>query len=382
MDKQLNAPQIVRRPNRTIDAILFGFFVFDGFAVPGLPVAIPGSDMAAILLVCLAAFRQPRRRIPPAVWLVPLCALLLVYLVLGSTVNDVDWFRRAFRLTVMVVLVGALVSERLDLWAGLKGLGVALAINAILFYANLAPNNYGGLLTGFLGDKNVAALFYCVVPLILIARVKHRFQQAICIFLGTSAVFLTGSRTTLAAYAAALIWMALSRRLGKISRASLILLLVVGLQYLEDNLAQAWIFTNREGSDLLRERIGQASADKADSSPWYGLGLGQGTVVIENRVWFFHDSYLALLVEGGWIMLFAVLGLYLWFGFQPLSSLPRTHETVILEAAMIALLICASKLGEVFLSLPGFILIACVMGNSLGRRKPTQPGAKTSAGRL
>lgn len=347
------------------EAVLFGMFVFDGFGVPGLPVVIPGSDLAAVALVGIAIFRRPQRGMGASTWLIPFAIILLGYLAFGSMYNDVDWSRRLFRICIMFALVGSLISGRLDLISGLKGLGVALAINALLFYLGMAPNNYGGTLTGFLGDKNVAGLYYCLIPLLMFACVAKKSHQLLCVSTGALAVFLTGSRTALAAYAFALIWIVFARRTGPVFRVLLGTALGYALQYLENNFARVWIFRDREGSDLLREWIEQATVEKAERAPWYGLGLSESYVDIGNRKWFFHDSYLALYVEGGWIMLITIVGIYFWIGLRPKLGIPRTNQAVIVEAVTVALLVCASKLGEVFLSLPGFLLIAYALRSQM-----------------
>lgn len=354
----MNTPFQPRSRSRALDAILFGFFVYDGFAMPGLPIPVPISELAAITLVGISMFRVKRLNLGNSHWLFPVFTLLLIFLLIESAHNEVDWFRRAFRLCIMIALVWALTTGRLNIVAGLKGIGIALVINFVLFYARLAPDNYDGVLTGYLGDKNVAGLYYTLFPMLIAATLKKRSHQLTCMALGLLAAFLTGSRTSLAAYAAAALWLLLTRRLPVVGRGVLAIGLVAGLHYAEEHLARAWIFSNRAGSDQLRERINQAATAKTDSAPWYGLGLGESQVTMDDYTWFYHDSYLALLVEGGWLMLIVVVGIYIWFGFRPLSGAPRNQTILILEATTLALLVCASKLGEVFLSLPGFILIA------------------------
>lgn len=371
----MNTTFQARRQPRALDAVLFGFFVYDGFGMPGFPILVPVSELAAIALVGISLFRRPRLTLGSSHWLFPVFILLLTYLIIESAYNDADWFRRAFRLCVMITLVWALTTGRLNMVSGLKGVGVALAINVILFYLGVAPDNYAGALTGYLGDKNVAGLYYTIFPLLISALLKKKSQQLTCIAFGLLAAFLTGSRTSLAAYAVALLWLLLARRLSIVARGVLAMGLVTGLQYAEMHLARVWIFSDREGTDALRERIDEAAAAKTDLAPWYGLGLGESQVSMNNRTWLFHDSYLALLVEGGWIILIVIVGIYIWFGFHPLSGIPRSKSILILEAATLALLVCGSKLGEVFLSLPGFILIAYGVNASVSRNSCGQPSA-------
>ncbi|MBT2519653.1 O-antigen ligase [Arthrobacter sp. ISL-28] len=354
-----------RPPARAVDAVLFGFFVCDGVNVPGLPLAIPASDVAAIIMIGFAAFRRPQRSLGSAAWFAPLFIILLVYLAFGSMYNEVDWTRRAFRLAVMAVLVVWIVTGRIDIAAGLKGLGAGLVINAGLFYIGAAPNNYGGVLTGYLGDKNVAGLYYSLIPMLTLVWLRRRKYQVLCLSLAAFAVFLTGSRTAMAAFACGILWLVLSRHFKSLPRLVLVIIVFLTLQFVESNFAQVGIFSNREGSDILRERIENAAVEKSALAPWYGLGLGESYVVMESDRWFFHDSYLALYVEGGWIMLFSVLGLYLRTGLRGFLANSRSQSTIIIQAATLVLLVCASKLGEVFLSLPGFILIACAIINTV-----------------
>lgn len=340
-----------------VDAVLFGLFVYDGFSFPGIPVAIPVSELAALGLVLVSLLRRLSYRQATAQWLLPVFGLLLIFLVFSSIANEVDWFRRTFRIASLVALLWAISSGRVNLRSGLAGAAIALVVNAVLFYAGVAPDNYGGVLTGFLGDKNVAGLYHTIFPLLLAASCSSRRLRLVSVTAGLLAVFLTESRTSMGAYAAAIAWVLVSSKLPRIGRAFFGGMLILGLQYVEANLARTWIFTDREGSDLLRERIGQAAVAKTESAPWHGLGLGQANVDLEGRLWFFHDSYLGLQVEGGLIFLIVIVGIYLLYGLRPLSRRVRNVETIYVEAATIALLVCAWKLGEVFLSIPGFVLL-------------------------
>lgn len=349
-----------------IDAVLFGLFVYDGFSLPGLPVAIPVSELAALGLVMISLLRRPSYRLPATQWLLPIFGLLLIFLVISSIANDVDWFRRAFRIASLVALLWVITSGRVNLKSGLSGAAVALVVNAILFYAGVAPDNYGGVLTGFLGDKNVAGLYYTILPLLFAASSSSRGLRLLIMTGGLLAAFLTESRTSLGAYAAAIAWVLVSSKLPRLGRAVLGGMLIVGLQYIEANLARTWIFTDREGSDALRERIGHAAVEKTESAAWHGLGLGQANVDLDGRLWFFHDSYLGLQAEGGLLFLTVIVGAYLLNGLRPLSRRVRNPEAVYVEAATIALLVCAWKLGEVFLSIPGFVLLGYAVKMNVG----------------
>ncbi|MDQ4501907.1 hypothetical protein [Sinomonas sp. ASV322] len=366
----------VRRPRvRLLQAALFAFFVFDGYAVPGLPVPIPGADLAAIVLVALGAFRVRERFLGPTAWYVPLWVLLVAYLALESWVNEVDWFRRAVRLGIMVVLSVQLGTGRLDLRSGLLGLLTGLGANAVLFYLRLAPDTYSGVLTGFLGDKNVAGLYYALVPLLALPFIRSRRRRVGLLVFASGLTYLTGSRTSIAALALAGLWVLLRKRLPTILHVPVLGGLYLADRYAEENFANA-LFSDREGSDLLRSRIGEAASEKAASAPPYGLGLGQATVEMDNRSWFFHDSFLALYVEGGWVALLVVVGLFAVLGL-PLFTAPSRRPHLAFEAGTVVVMTCASKLGEVFLSLPAFLLLGCLlMAHALrGSPEPTAVAA-------
>lgn len=353
---------------RGTEFVLFFLLIFDGFAIPVLPIPVPLAELAAVALVAIGLFRTPSRALTRYRWYVPFWVILLTYLVLESWINEVDWMRRSVRLVVMVTLSLQLATGRLDVRSGLPGLLVGLAVNVALFYLRLAPDSYNGLLTGFLGDKNVAGLFYALVPLLALPLARRPVSRfALMAFAGVT-VFLTGSRTSIAALAAASLWVLVGRRLPLILHLPMFVALYGGVQYLEANFAHAWIYSDRTGTDLLRSRIEEASWQKAESAPPYGLGLGEATVQLEGRSWFFHNSFLGLYVEGGWFLLFAVTGLIVVVAL-PLFMGPSGRPPAALEAASIVLLFCGAKLGEVLLALPAFLLMGCVMANGVQQKR-------------
>lgn len=357
-----------RGPGSILDALLFGLFVYDGFSLPGLPVAVPVSELAAVSLVLISLLRRQDRNLVPPRWLLGVFVVLLLFLAISSVVNDVDWYKRFVRILNLALLLWAISSGRINLKSGLSGIAIALSLNAVLFYVGMAPDNYVGKLTGYLGDKNVAGLYYTIFPILIAASSSNRRVRFLSLSAGLLATFLTESRTSLGAYAAALAWILVSSKLPRLARAAAGVLLILGLQFLETNLSRVWIFSDREGSDSLRERIGQAAVEKTDAAPWYGLGLGQANVNIEGRLWFFHDSYLGLIAEGGVAFFVVVVGLYVFNGLRPLTGGFRSTETIYVEAGTIALLVCAWKLGEVFLSIPGFVLLGYAVMLSAGVR--------------
>lgn len=101
--------------------------------------------------------------------------------------------------------------------------------------------------------------------------------------------------------------------------------------------------------------------EKLTETPWYGLGLGQAHVHLEDTTWFFHNSFWGLFVEGGWPFLIIVVAAYVVLGMRPFRHAARTPSRTAIEAATLIFLVCASQLGEVFITVNG----ALVLGASL-----------------
>ena len=354
-------PLLDTSSSRILDVLLGALLVVDGISVGAGAFRLPIAEAAGVALVLLAGFRRPRRSLANFGVLGVLAFGLLTFLAVSSTVNgidDEDWVRRIFRIAVLVCLAGSFASGRLDLRGALHGMITALVINIPLFYAGLAPDTYGGVLTGILGDKNVAGLYYAVIPVLLIATTTSRRHQVLLFAFAFGGTALTGSRTSLAGLACALIWMIVSPRLGLTVRWILAIGLGLGVYWLSESLPRlGGYFDDRLGSDLLRERIQTASWEKATEAPWYGLGLGEAHVHLDEATWFFHNSFWGLLAEGGWPFLVIVLSAYVVLGMRPFRHAVRTPSRVAVEASTLIFLVCASQLGEVFITVTGALVL-------------------------
>lgn len=354
-------PLLDTSSSRILDVLLGALLVVDGISVGAGAFRLPIAEAAGVALVLLAGFRRPRRSLANFGVLAVLAFGLLTFLAVSSTVNgidDEDWVRRIFRIAVLVCLAGSFASGRLDLRGALHGMITALVINIPLFYAGLAPDTYGGVLTGILGDKNVAGLYYAVIPVLLIATTTSRRHQVLLFAFAFGGTALTGSRTSLAGLACALIWMIVSPRLGLTVRWILAIGLGLGVYWLSESLPRlGGYFDDRLGSDLLRERIQTASWEKAAEAPWYGLGLGEAHVHLDEATWFFHNSFWGLLAEGGWPFLVIVLSAYVVLGMRPFRHAVRTPSRVAVEASTLIFLVCASQLGEVFITVTGALVL-------------------------
>ncbi len=291
-------------------------------------------------------------------WYPLVAVLLLGYLAAVSIVQDVEFVRRLGNIAVLMTVAGFMASGRIDIASGLKGIGVALLINLGLFYAGIAPDTYGGVLTGYTGDKNAAGLIYGLGALLVSITTRRVGLRALILVAGFGALVLTDSRTSMAAYACAAAWIVLAPRLGTFFRALLFIGSIAAFLWADENLADSGEYaTVRAGSDALRARIDEAANQKVEGLPWYGGGLGEATVEVNNGFWFFHNAYDGLRAEGGWIALVVVVTLFVVVGFGFYNRNGHSYAVTAVGAATIFLLLAATRLGEVFFAPIGFILL-------------------------
>ena len=234
-----------------------------------------------------------------------------------------------------------------------------LLINVIGFYAGIAPDNYGGTLTGWLNDKNQSGLYYALFGFLFVAMVRKTSHRIAAIAVSAGMLWLTGSRTSLAAYAFAVLWLYFSYRLNLFGKAVLAYLFYLGVNYLEDNFARAGAFSDRLGSDLLRQRIDEGMYRMIDVVPWYGGGLGTAQVPLQDRYFYFHNSYMTLVQEAGWVYMIVVVSLMISAAF--IWKQQRTQRIVIAEAAMVIIIITSQRLGEVILTVPWAIVVGLAL---------------------
>lgn len=327
-----------------IDALLFFVFMLDRVAVGPMPVGVA----LCALLGFLGLTRRPR----VTVWFMQVLTFayiaVLAYLAVESTINGVAWQQRLLRFALLFLLMWVVADGRVDVRSAVAGLALAMFVNAVAFYLKLTPNDYPPYLTGWLGDKNVAGLWCGIIG--ILGLIMLRRGPVMYVWIATFAVllFLTGSRTSMSAYAAALIWGVARGRLGPFGRVILAGVMAWALNFLETSMARAGVFADREGTDWFRHQIELATAAKLARSPWYGSGLTTAWVKLseERSIWF-HDSYASLRIEGGIPLVIVVVG-FVVIVAGGLFGRQISRETTISEMAMVVILVCAWKLGEVF----------------------------------
>lgn len=370
-DRSLERYDEADREIRISDFALMAILPVRAVAVGGFPL----NEFAMAALVVLCLFRPARggARLPSAVVL--LVGALLALLVYSGLANDVDWIRRVGHVGIMAGLIWAGGTGRLSLRSVGAGLAAGLIAVIALALVGIGGDNYPGRLTGYLSDPNAGAYFIAVLGTLAVFfsddRLKVRIAIAIPLVAG---LVLSYSRTGLLAGSFVVIWVLVGRRLGQLTGAALAAGLVWIVNNIPENLTTVGPFSDRSGSDALRDRIIAQERVELAASPWYGNGPGTGTVNVRELEFFFHNSYLATRQEGGWVALVLVLGLMV-FAFLQLTGLSKRGDTVAAgaQAALIGVAVMAITLGEVLLDIPMAVAVAMALGHAL--RTEPEPAA-------
>lgn len=354
----------------------------------GLPVPIDVGLIAAAILV--AAFVRPTVNVRGLGYYLVFWFGALAWVVGISVHQGQPWMQRSFRWFLLVLFSVCIAQGRL-LWRSfIAGYGFGLIfVNIPANFTPLRPSGYEGYLIGFVGDKNVAGMIYAIVGMLVLATLSSTRSRVLATLLFGAALFATGSRTAMMAFPAGAIWILMRNRLGLLFRLCVALIGWLCIRYVEENYAEAGIFSARTGTDWFRNLIDEATATKVSLSPWYGSGLGTAWVEIpgDRRMWF-HNSYAALRVEGGIPLLVAVVGLFIFVVWGILDQRNKvSDEQRVVEGAAIAVLVCAWKLGESFFAAPAFITIGIALCERYGSRtfqgmisSPVTPGVPMQPG--
>ena len=344
---------------------IMAFLLLFGDPVPG--VGLPFNQVIILLLALYGLTRKPTFDVSRFSGLRAIMFIAMGYLALVS-INGVhsedasDWTRRLLRLVAATVLIWAIAAGRLHIRSIVLGYSSAILFNAVGYFAGFAPTTgYVGYLTGWLGDKNFSGLVYCLFGLLILSFARNKIEVIGAIVVFSGLLWATGSRTSIAAYAAGLIWIVIAHRMKTFGRIALGIALYVVIDVLTSDYSRAGVFADRTGTDALRALIDNASEIKVQATGFFGQGLGEAYVYLAHtgsKTWFLHNSYWSALIEGGWpwmILVVAITLLYIVNVFSGQKTLPPKFYVV--QGAGVAIMICASRLGEVFYTWPW--AIAC-----------------------
>jgi hypothetical protein len=361
------------REVRATDFLLMAVLPLRTVEVSGIPV----NELAMAALVGLCVVRPARGGARLHGLVVLVLGALLALLIYSGVSNDVEWTRRLGHVAVLAGLVWAFGTGRVSLRSAALGLAAGLVGVIGLALAGIGGDTYPGRLTGYLGDPNAGAFFIAVLGALAVLfsddRWKVRLALAVPLLAG---LVLTFSRTGLVAGAFAIFWVLAGRRLGAAGGAAVSAVLVWLVDNIPDDLVLYGPFSNRSGSDALRERIIAQERVELAAAPWYGNGPGTARVDVRGLEFFFHNSYLAVRQEGGWIALLLVLGL-MAFAFLRLSRHSRAGDLAAAgaQAALIGTAVMAITLGEVLLDTPMAIAVGFALGRALRPAPEAVPDA-------
>lgn len=361
------------REVRATDFLLMAVLPLRTVEVSGIPV----NELAMAALVGLCVVRPARGGARLHGLVVLVLGALLALLIYSGVSNDVEWPRRLGHVAVLAGLVWAFGTGRVSLRSAALGLAAGLVGVIGLALAGIGGDTYPGRLTGYLGDPNAGAFFIAVLGVLAVLfsddRWKVRLALAVPLLAG---LVLTFSRTGLVAGAFAIFWVLAGRRLGAAGGAAVSAVLVWLVDNIPDDLVLYGPFSNRSGSDALRERIIAQERVELAAAPWYGNGPGTARVDVRGLEFFFHNSYLAVRQEGGWIALLLVLGL-MAFAFLRLSRHSRAGDLAAAgaQAALIGTAVMAITLGEVLLDTPMAIAVGFALGRALRPAPEAVPDA-------
>lgn len=356
-----------------LEIIAGAFLVTMGVPLFGFPMGLLVLAVLALLRLSKPSrFDVPKRNIFMLIMLGGLTYVAVASLNVGISTPD-DVIRRLARISILLLVLILIADRRIDFRSLILGLAIGLTVNAIAFYTGIAPDRYEGALTGWLNDKNVSGLYYGAIPILmfgLFPRVSHRVLTLL-IFLPL--LWQTGSRTSMAGLLIGVFWILFAQKANVFLKFGLGAFVAWLFEWLQTNFADSPLFGDRTGSDQLRLRIDEASWEKVSSAPWSGWGLGQATVQIMDKTFYFHNSYWTLLVEGGLIWLVIVTGLSLLAVFIWKQNIPAGYRVLTAEAVMVFLAICSWRLGEVILTLPWVFSVGLAL--SLTARPKSEPAS-------
>lgn len=363
-DRTVDRAEEADREIRITDFALMATLPLRSVEVTGT-VPLNEVTMAVLVVLCLMRPSRGGAKLPSPVVLI--VGALLVLLLYSGVANQVDWSRRIGHVVIMAGLIWAGGTGRLSLRSTGAGLAAGLIAVIALAMAGVPAGAYEGRLTGYLADPNAGAYFIAVLGVLAVFFADDRWTVRLTLAAPIVAgLVLSYSRTGLLAGVFALVWLLLGRRLGVLGGA----LMAAGLVWFVDNIPAELItfgpFSNRSGSDRLRERIIAQEYVQLSDMPWYGHGPGTAKVSIRDLQFFFHNSYLATRQEGGWGALLLVLALMV-FAFLRLSKQSRAGDlkAAAAQAAILATAAMAITLGEVLLDTPMAVAVAMALGQAL-----------------
>jgi hypothetical protein len=345
--------------------VAFAALPMTSLSVPG--VHLPVNELLLAVALVVATLQNTKRRQPIPLFPKVACAVLIAAMAISAALNnhfDLESAKRLGHLGLycgLIFAIGAGLLPRRVIQKGmLIGLGLASAFGILYLVIGQDPYGYTGRLTGLLfADPNPAALAILALGFLSIEVVRKGAPRNWVFVLFIVPFLLAQSRSSLVAAAMCFIWWILARRLRPAAGIAIVGGTAAAISLLPTTLQDTAIFGSRSGSDALRSSILSASLREAGSGFWYGNGPGTAKVTVTINAtynFYFHNSYLAVVSEGGIVAAVAVVSLML-FEFVRLISLPVVFRNTWIEMALIVLATAGFHLGEVLLDLPAAVVL-------------------------
>lgn len=318
-----------------------------GALIPPLG-GIPVNTTGIALLSVLAFLRRPKWRVGYTLLVWAAFGLLAWLIFTTVVINDITNIRRIGNIVVLGLIAAVIGSGRLhfrSLQSGLfLGYLAALLISMGMRFALGGGGAYGGRLTGVLGDPNAAGYILVTLGFAIAQGFKVAERRWYFLAIFGFGIWLTVSRTTMFSALVAILWVLLAKRIGRIVTVAGLAGVMWLYGWAKELMEARGLFTEREGSDALRERLLVVEQAQVAEAGWWGNGLGTAVADLDNITLFFHNSYLAMQAEGGliglWLLYAIMLGLFLM-----LHKLPPSERPIWAEAGVVAGFICSINIG-------------------------------------
>lgn len=306
---------------------------------------IPFNTAGLVGLVVLGAFvgSQWRIKAPMVTW-IPF--VLVAWLIAANILfHGGGETRRALNLVILLLGAAVIATGRIDMRSLTRGLAYGVPAAIAISIARLPISSYEGRLTGVLGDPNAAGFTISTLGFAALQGLENKRSRAVLLLVMVLGVALAQSRTSMFAMGIGFLWVALSRRIGRVGGAAMLVGAFYIYRWLNDVMEERGLFAEREGSDNLRERLLEIEEEMVASAGMTGHGLGSGEADLGGGVTlFFHNSYYTMQVEGGLVALLLLVVMIVSL-FWMVYRLPAAHRVVWAEAAVIAGLICSFNIG-------------------------------------
>ena len=325
-----------------------------GFIDFSLPVPVPTPGALVPLVLCALFFPATSPARPS--WFPLLVAGVPTWLLVTSLLQGQVDIRRVGSVGVWALVALVLSSGRIPLYMAARGLALGITVAGLHGLVTLGSSDYEGRLTGWFGDPNTAGTILLTTLCLCVPYLPSRRVTAAVLAVGVTAMVTTLSRTTLVAAVIAVVWMLLGGKINRLLGVTGVAAAVGAILALPESFTTSGPFGDRAGSDALRERISAQEQQAVLDHPWVGHGAGTAKVDLDGMTFFFHDSYLAIRAEAGWIGFALLVGLFAAV-FVALVALPNARRSVWIEGAIVAVALCATNLGEVFLTGPAAVVL-------------------------